>query len=408
MIWLLWKVVVPIFILGILILIHELGHFLLAKKCKVGVVSFSIGFGPAILKKKVGHTTYKIAPIPLGGYVQMVGEDPSFALDGTPPVEVDDAGNVDSKKAVVDLRHAGIPPELLADKSCWFINKTLPQRAAVVIAGPLFNLISAYLFVLIMLVGYGDEIPSNKPILGNISLNSPAENAGLKSGDIVRTLNGAAVEKWDEFSAKIRNGSGDVLNLVVERKHSDGVAEQLDFKVVPEKKKLQGQEVFLIGVRPEITKKAYSVFEAMGHSAEWVYEFSFQTLKGLGGMFIGQVSPKELAGPLAILDAAGEHAERGFANTLYFMAILSVSLAILNLLPIPILDGGHLLFFLIEAIFGPVSFKKREIANQVGLVFLLLFMGVALTNDIKRVDAPKEKVDGGVEWSKEVPAEVKP
>lgn len=407
MIWLLWKVIVPILILGILILIHELGHFLVAKKCKVGVVSFSIGFGPAILKKKVGHTVYKIAPIPLGGYVQMVGEDPSFALDGTPPVQVDEAGIVNPQETVTDLRHAGIPAELLADKSCWFINKTLAQRAAVVIAGPLFNLISAYFFVLIMLIGYGDEMPSNKPILGNISLNSPAENAGLKPGDHIRTLNGVAVEKWDEFSDKIRKGTGEVLNLVVERSYPDGVSKQLDFSVQPEKKKFQGQEVFLIGVRPESIKKTYSLFEAMGHSAQWVCSFSFQTLKGLGGMFIGQVSPKELAGPLAILDAAGEHAERGFANTLYFMAILSVSLAILNLLPIPILDGGHLLFFLIEAILGPVSLKKREIANQVGLVFLLLFMGVALTNDISRVDAPKEKVDGGIEWKKDSPVELK-
>lgn len=408
MTWLLWKVVVPILILGILILIHELGHFLLAKKCKVGVVSFSIGFGPAILSKKVGHTTYKIAPIPLGGYVQMVGEDPSFALDGTPAVEVDEKGEVASTETLKELRHSGIPPELIADKSCWFINKTLLQRTAVVIAGPLFNLISAYIFVLIMLVSYGDESPNPNPVVGSVAKNDAAEAAGLQSGDLIKKMDGASISKWEEFSSKIRNSGGSEVALVVERKLAGGISEELDIKVLPRKKKIMGQELYLIGVRPEVSKKTYSLFEGMKHSGVWVYEFSYQTLKGLGGMIVGQVSPKELAGPLAILDAAGDHAESGFANTLYFMAILSVSLAILNLLPIPILDGGHLLFFLIEAIFGPVSIRKREIANQVGLAFLLLFMGVALTNDVKRVNAPKEKADGGMEWNSQKQQEQKP
>ena len=267
MTWLLWKVVVPIILLGILILIHELGHFLLAKKCKVGVVSFSIGFGPALFSRKIGHTTYKLAPIPLGGYVQMVGEDPSFALDGTPPVEVDENGNVKSEKTIAELRHAGIPPELLADKSCWFINKTLLQRTAVVVAGPLFNLVSAYIFVLIMLVGYGDETPSSKPIIGNVSVNDPAALAGLKPGDLVKKMDGVEVKKWEDFSTSIRNGSGKEVNLVVERKVSEGVTEELDVKVVPKKKKLMGQEVFLIGVRPEVSKKTYSLVEGLTQSA---------------------------------------------------------------------------------------------------------------------------------------------
>jgi regulator of sigma E protease len=422
MIWLLWKVIVPVLILGVLILIHELGHFLVAKKCKVGVVSFSIGFGPGIISKKIGHTLYKIAPIPLGGYVQMVGEDPSFALDGTPPVEQGvETSAEEARRSVAELRRAGIPPELLADKSCWFINKTLLQRTAIVAAGPLFNLISAYIFVFIMLVGYGDESPSTSPIIGNVSQNSPAEIAGIRPGDTVKKLNGNLVQKWEDFSSGIRSGGGKEVTLIISRPIATGgpnvVAEavpnvvpyadpnaasgEFEVKVLPEIKKIQGQELYLIGVRPEISKKFYSFGEAFVQSAEWIYDFSLQTLKGLGGMIIGQVSPKELAGPLAILDAAGDHAERGFANTLYFMSILSISLAILNLLPIPILDGGHLLFFLIEAIFGPVSLRKREIANQVGLAFLLLFMGVALTNDIRRVDAPKEKADAGVEWTPE-------
>lgn len=407
MTWLMWKVVAPILILGILILIHELGHFLVAKKCKVGVVSFSIGFGPAILKRKIGHTVYKIGPIPLGGYVQMVGEDPSFALDGTPPVESDN-DKVEAKteeSSIRELRTSGIPVELLNDKSCWFINKSLLQRTAIVIAGPLFNLISAYIFVLVMLVGYGDETPNPKPIIGNVAVNDAAALAGLKPGDLVQKINGIEVTKWDEFSSKIRHSNGEEVSLVVSRKLPGEISEELDIKVTPRMKKIMGQDIYLIGVRPEITKKTYSFIEGLTHSGVWIYEFSFQTLKGLGGMLVGQVSPKELAGPLAILDAAGDHAETGFSNTLYFMAILSVSLAILNLLPIPILDGGHLLFFLIEAIFGPVSIKKREIANQVGLAFLLIFMGVALTNDVSRVNSPKEKSDGGMEWSSETPVD---
>jgi len=401
--WLVWKVLIPIIILGILILIHELGHFLLAKKCGVGVISFSIGFGPALFSRKIGNTTYKIAAIPLGGYVQMVGEDPSFALDPAVPAVPDGSDSGEDPATEAEIIRTVVPEEFLNNKDTWFINKTLLQRTLIVAAGPVFNLVSAYIFVLIMLVGYGDEFPNPLSVLGKIDANSPADLAGLKAGDTIRKMDSVPITKWEEFSKRIRGGEGKQTVVTVARKGPDSVTEELDFTVTPEKKNYAGQDLYLIGVKPEISKRAYGFTESLTKSALWIWEFSYQTIKGLGGMIIGQVSPKELAGPLAILDAAGDHAERGFADTLYFMSIVSISLAILNLLPIPVLDGGHLLFFLIEALLGPVSLRKREIANQVGLAFLLLFMGVALTNDVRREAAEKEKPNGGIEWNKDAP-----
>jgi regulator of sigma E protease len=397
MAWLIWKLLIPLLILGILIVIHELGHFLVAKRCKVGIVSFSVGFGPSIFSKKIGQTVYKISAIPLGGYVQMVGEDPSFALDPEVPPAPDGTEGPSERQEMLEQLQSKIPAEFLRDKSLWFINKSLLQRTAIVIAGPLFNLISAYIFVLLMLVGYGEEAPNPLPVIGSVSANSPAEKAGLRGGDTIRLIDGEPVAKWEEFSTRMREGKA--RTLTVGRKVSDTITEELELSVSPERKILGNQEIFLIGVKPEVIKRAYSFGEAITSSASWIFEFSYQTLKGLFGMFIGQVSPKELAGPLAIIDAAGDHAEKGLQNVLYFMSVLSISLAILNLLPIPVLDGGHLMFFLIEAVSGPVSLRKREIANQVGLAALLLLMGVAFTNDIRRVEQPAPKPDAPIEWN---------
>lgn len=384
--WIFWSVLIPVVILGILILLHELGHFLVAKWCGVGVVRFAIGFGPALFRKKIGDTEYRIGCIPLGGYVRMVGDISDMISGPETRPEVEGAPVED------------IPPELLADKSKWFIEKSVGQRSAIVFAGPLFNIVTGILFVTLANFFYGDVHVEERAIIGKLGDGSPAEIAGLKVGDLVRKFNGVDISKWEELAKSVHGSNGDPVNLTVARKLTDGVTEELDISIQPIRKKIPGdaKEIFLIGISPQINRQDVGLLQASLLACKWVYATTIGTFQGIIGMFTGKVSPKELAGPIFIFDAASQTAQRGLENVLDFMAHLSVSLAVLNLLPIPVLDGGHLLFFLIEAIFGPISIRKREIASQVGLAFLLLLMGVALTNDIRRTQEPREK--GEIQW----------
>jgi len=387
MTWIFWTILVPIVIVSVLILIHELGHFLVAKWCGVGIVRFAIGFGPALFKRRIGDVEYRIGLIPLGGYVRMVG-DISDIISGPDTAPSEEGGPVKD-----------VPPELLADRSKWFMEKGVAARSAIVFAGPLFNLVSAFFFIALAIFCYGDESLEESALIGKIGAGSPAEQAGLKSGDLVRKLDGVAITKWEELADRMHHGTGAPVQVTIARKGPDKVVEEIELTVTPQKKKLPptGKEVLLIGVSPHINHRDVGALESLTLAGKWVYFTTAGTLEGLIGMFIGKVSPKELAGPLFIFDVASEQAQRGFEYVLSFMAHLSVSLAVLNLLPIPILDGGHLLFFLLEAILGPVSMRKREIASQIGLAFLLLLMGVALTNDFRRASEPKQKPE--IEWN---------
>lgn len=373
--WAVSKVLVPLLIVGVLILLHELGHFLVAKWCKVGVVKFAIGFGPAILKFRRGETIYQVGLIPLGGYVRMVGDMPDLI---TGPEETD---------AEVRSPISDIPPELLNDRSKWFIEKPVGQRAAIVFAGPLFNLISAAFFVWLALVIYGEEKLVEQSQIGNVQVGSPAEKAGLKPNDLVTSIDGTPVSTWIALAGKIREGTGAPTTLMVKR--GENSEQELPIVVQPQKRELkfgkgESKTMYLIGIEPRSYRRSVGPGEALVDAGTWLWHSSIRTYEGLGGLFLGRVSPSEIAGPLFIFGAASEQAKRGMENVLFFMAILSVSLAILNLLPIPVLDGGHLLFFLVEAIIGPISVKKKEVAQQVGLVFLIFLMGFAITNDIQR------------------------
>jgi len=385
--FLFWSILVPIIIIGVLVFLHELGHFLVAKWCGVGVVRFAVGFGPAIYKKRIGETEYRLGCIPLGGYVRMVGDISDYITgpDTTP-----------AENGVSD-----VPPELLADKSKWFIEKSLWQRSAIVAAGPIFNFVTGLIFVAVAIFIYGDVDIKEGSIIGTIAEGSPAQSAGLKEGDEVRKFNGEAISKWEELAGRMHRGTGEPVTLTVARGVGNGITEELEIVVQPQSKKLPGleKEVFIVGISPKIDRKAVGLGQSIVQGGKWIAFTTGKTFEGIYGMFSGQVSPKELAGPVFIFGAATQAAQKGMEYVLDLMAHLSVSLAVLNLLPIPVLDGGHLLFFLLEGLFGPLSLRKKEIANQVGLALLLTLMGVALTNDIRRTQEPEKKV--GIEWKAE-------
>ncbi len=352
MITVLYAVVSALVALGILIVFHELGHFLVAKKTGVGVLTFSIGFGPKIFGKKVGETEYLVSAFPLGGYVKMVGEDPEQEVQ-----------EVDNERS--------------------FSNQSLTKRFAIVAAGPVFNFILSILVFTLIFVFFGMPVLTTQ--IGSVESNSPAEQAGLQKGDRILSIGTRPIEKWEDLSMQIKESGGKPLVLRVER---DGG--QIDISVQPMER--EGRTVFgekttfwVVGIASDVVIQKSNPLMGMWQGVYKTGEYSVLTLVALYKMVTGDISPKNLGGPLLIAQLAGEQARQGLWNFLFFVAILSVNLGVLNLLPIPILDGGHLFFFLLEGMRGrPVALRHRERAQQVGVFLLILIMIYAFYNDIAR------------------------
>ena len=338
--------------LGVLIIIHEFGHFLVAKLSGVGVLTFSVGFGPKLWVKKIGETEYALSAFPLGGYVKMVGEDP------------------DEEVHAADIQRS-------------FAHKGLLKRIAIVAAGPGFNLLLAVLLMMVAFTFYGVPVLSNQ--IGGVEPGSPAAQAGLQKGDRVVAVNDEPINQWEELSRKIKESQGRTLNLRIRRDDRE-----MNVAVQPVKK--EGKNIFgekkedwMIGIGSYVYVEKGNPGLALGKAFSQTGEYSVLTLLALYKMLKGDVSPKNLGGPIMIAQMAGQQAQEGLGSFIFFIAILSINLGVLNLLPIPVLDGGHLLFFLLEAIIGrPIEVKYREMAQQVGIFFLILLMIYAFYNDIAR------------------------
>jgi regulator of sigma E protease len=347
------SIISAIVILGVLIFVHELGHFIFAKLFKVGVEKFSLGFGPKILGKKIGETEYLLSAFPLGGYVKMVGE----------------AGEDDLSEE---------------DKARSFNSKSPLQRIIIVAAGPVFNLVFAcLLFILVFMVG----VPIGTSKIGTVVKDKPAARAGLKANDLITAVNGKAVSQWNALVKAIMESGGKPLEITVKRDNSS-----LTIQVIPEsrtQKNLFGEDVTspVIGVVPsgEFVIERLGPVEALVKGSGQTWDMVKLTLLSLGKIASRAIPLDTIGGPIMIAKLAGQQATAGLASFLAFMALLSVNLGILNLLPVPILDGGHLVFFAWELVFRrPVSIKSREVAQQVGLVLLVGLMVLAFYNDIAR------------------------
>jgi regulator of sigma E protease len=346
--YILWAALV----LGVLIFIHELGHFLVAKRAGVSVLKFSLGFGPKIAGFTRGGTEYLLSAIPLGGYVKMLGEDP--------------------KEEVADLERS-------------FSAKPIGWRSLIILAGPGSNfLLAIAIFWVVFMVG----VPTLTTKVGEVMEGFPAREAGLLRGDRIVAVEGQPIEKWEALAKQIHQSPGRPVRLTVERE-----GQRFDLAVAPKatkQKNLFGeeQEIGLLGIAPaeEFLTERTNPITAFGKAVYKTYDLSVLILITFGKLLQGVVPAKTIGGPLLVAQMAGEQASLGVLNLLVFTALLSINLAILNLLPIPILDGGHLFFALIEAARGkPVSLKKREMAQQVGLVLLVALMIFAFYNDIFRL-----------------------
>jgi len=347
-----YSVVAAIVGLGVLIVFHEFGHFLLAKLSGVGVITFSVGFGPKLWVRKMGETEYALSAFPLGGYVKMVGEDPDQEVQ---------------------------PGDL--EKS--FAHKSLLKRIAIVVAGPGFNLLLAVLLLMVVYTFYGVPVMSTQ--VSGVEKGSPAEKAGIVKGDRIVALDGKTVEQWEELSGGIKASGGKALELQIRRG-----SETLNVTVQPTQK--EGKNIFgerkddwMIGIGSQVSIEKGNPGLAIVRAFYQTYDYSKLTLLAFYKMILGDVSPRNIGGPILIAQMAGQQAQEGLGSFLAFLAVLSINLGVLNLLPVPVLDGGHLLFFLVEAVIRkPVAVKYREMAQQVGICLLALLMVYAFYNDIVR------------------------
>jgi len=338
--------------LGLLIVFHEFGHFLLAKLSGVGVLTFSVGFGPKLWVIKKGETEYALSAFPLGGYVKMVGEDPDE-----------------------EVQQADI------EKS--FAHKSLLKRVAIVVAGPGFNLLLAVFLFMVVFTFYG--VPMMSTQVSGVEKGSPAERAGIVKGDRILAIDGDAVKEWEELSKKIKGSSGRALNLQIRRGD-----ETKNITVQPTQK--EGRNIFgerkddwIIGIGSQVSIEKGNPGLAIVKAVYQTYDYAKLTLMAFYKMILGDVSPRNIGGPILIAQMAGQQAQEGLGSFLAFLAVLSINLGVLNLLPVPVLDGGHLLFFLVEAVIRkPVAVKYREVAQQVGICLLALLMVYAFYNDIVR------------------------
>ncbi|MEB2285156.1 MAG: RIP metalloprotease RseP [Polyangiaceae bacterium UTPRO1] len=353
------NILVAILILGLLIFVHELGHFAVAKWSGVTVLRFSLGFGPRLFAWRRDLTEYAVSAVPLGGYVKMLGDDPEEEVPA-------------------------------ADAARAFSQQSLVKRAGIVIAGPAMNLVTAAVAFSLVFAVYGAGTPSEAAKIGGVMEGMAAQKAGLRRGDVVTSVDGQPIASWDALSQVVRASGGKALVLEVAR--DDGSTATLT--AVPEErpeKTVFGEEAgkaYLIGIERFVEIAPVSPVSAVGLGVYETYFWVKMTLLSVVKIFQGSVSARDLGGPILIVQAAGQQAERGMDYLIRFLGLISVNLGVLNLLPVPVLDGGHLVFFAFEAIRGrPLALRQREVAQQVGLFLLLALMVFVFYNDISRLIA---------------------
>lgn len=408
---------------GLLVFVHELGHLIFAKRAGMLAREFAIGFGPKIFVFMKNETLYTIRLLPIGGYVRVAGDDPEI-VDIRPGhhigLEFNDEGKVDKiivnnkskhpnarviEVSFCDLDHRlkieGYEPgDDEGEKLCFdvdrkalfvmdetetqiapydrqFASKSVGQRAMQLFAGPMMNFLLAIFIFFILGVIQG--VPSKEAFVGEIMPESPAEEAGFQSGDKIVLIDGKSIHSWEEFTTIVREHPCDELTMTVER---DGMTEQLE--VVP--KKVEIEEDMTIGQIGISALYEKSLMKSVQFGFTYTYEVSTLIFKSLGMLISGQYSLDMLAGPVGIYDLTDQVVQTGFMNFLMWTAILSVNLGIVNLLPLPALDGGRLLFVGIEAVRGqPIDPQKEGLVHVIGFLLLMLLMIVVTWNDIQRL-----------------------
>lgn len=338
-----------ILILGVTIFVHELGHFIFAKRAKIHVYEFAVGMGPRILKfnRKNDETLYSLRLFPIGGFVQMAGED----------INIDE----------------NIPENRTMQSKTWL------QRFLTIVAGVVFNFILA--IILLFIVALVSGAPSNKPIIESLNPDFPIIDTELSPGDQIVKLNNTKINSLDRLMLELQLNQGKELDVVVISK--DGLEKEV--LLVPMKVTIDDNEVYQYGFTLEqtITK---GFVPAIKFAFTKMYSLMEQMVIVITSLITGALSIKNLAGPVGIFNIVGETAQHGFINIVYLAAFFSINVGFINLLPIPAFDGGRLLFLFIEKIKGsPVNSKVENTIHTVGFILLMLLMIIITFNDIIRL-----------------------
>jgi len=360
------SILTAILVLSLLVLVHELGHFAAARRLGVGVIKFSIGFGPRVWGFVRGGTEYVFSAFPLGGFVKMVGEHEEE------PVPAEGAYTAPP---------AAAPP----DPALSFENKPVWARMIIIVAGPFANVLFAVLvFWFVFMAG----VPMLLPEIGTVQPNYPAADAGLRPGDVIASIDARTITTWEDLTAVV-HASGGVERVFTIRRGSETLTLRITPRPSPSSTVFgEATTVGLVGISPaeRFTTRRYGPLEAASLSLRRTGEIMRLTLVGIAKIFQRIVPANTIGGPIMIVQMAGQQAQAGAMNLIFFSAFLSISLGLFNLFPIPVLDGGQIWFLLIEAVRGrPLSRRIKETTQQVGLGLLLLLMLFAFYNDITRV-----------------------
>lgn len=364
-IWLLSYIVPFVAVLTVIVFVHEMGHYLVARWNGIAIQTFSIGFGPELIGRTDVHgTRWRLSAIPLGGYVRFLGDL--------------NAASQPSEETIATIDPA-LHPSLFVNKSVW-------QRIAVVAAGPAANVIFAFLIIYAMLLGYGRyTIP---PVIDTVVVGSVAEAAGLEAGDRVVSVDGYAVRGFNDFQQLVSTSPERAITVEVMRD-----TRILDFTLVPQAVEIQdtfGNPVRIgrIGVSRETDNGDIELYrpgpvEAVGTTFEEIRFIVDRTVAFIGDFFVGRGDLEQLGGPVKVAKVSGEVATLGILALVNLTALLSLNIGLFNLLPVPLLDGGHLLYYAFEVILRrPLSPRVQEFGFRIGLILVAGLMLFTLINDI--------------------------
>ena len=359
-----------LFVLTIVVFFHELGHFLVARWCGIKVLVFSIGFGPELLGFNDRHgTRWKLAAVPLGGYVKFLGDE--------------NAASVPDQAAAARMSEQ--------DRQQSFFYKPVSRRAAVVAAGPIANFLLAIVIFATVFMLFGKQMTAAR--VDSVQAESAAAQAGFRSGDVITSIDGRAIESFADMQRIVSSRAGQPLSFEIER---GGVRETLNGTPALKEIKDNFGNVHRIGVlgisrsmsADDVRTQRVGPIKAVVMGVEETWFVVERTLSYLGGVIVGRESADQLGGPIRIAQVSGQVATLGFTALINLAAVLSVSIGLLNLFPIPLLDGGHLLFYAIEGARGrPLSERAQEMGFRVGLALVLMLMIFATFNDILHLAA---------------------
>jgi regulator of sigma E protease len=386
----------PLIVFGLVVFVHELGHFLAAKAMGVYAPRFSIGFGPALLRRRWGETEYVIALLPLGGYVRMASREDqatAFLEGGSEEREVAEVGGNAAAPTVVGVEGSrdwdpnAMKPfgPLPIPEHRWFESKRLPARLLILIAGVTMNAVLAIAFESGAVAAYGR--PYIPAVVDSIVPGDPAARAGLLRGDSIVAINGTPVREWEDLLTHVSASADRSINFDVVR---SGVRQTITIR--PEARTVQSritgreERVGRIGTAPRATvaREHMSVGESMQFGWNRTWENASSIVQIVRGLFSGAVSTSQLGGPIAIGVISVQAAQGGVEGLLLLIAFLSINVAILNLLPVPILDGGQILLNILETAKGSAfSARTREYILRAGLVAIALLFALVMYNDIK-------------------------